>query len=162
MTEARRIQEQLKCAFSGPAWHGPALRELLANVNSRAAAERPIAGRHSIWELVLHIAAWNRAVANRLAGERGNLSDAENFPAVTDTGDDAWLRALEILQQSHSQLYDAIGRLDDARLDEPILEGMSSIYSTLHGVIQHDLYHAGQIALLKRAENLQFDGQQGA
>jgi uncharacterized damage-inducible protein DinB len=151
MTEAKRIQEQLERAFTGPAWHGPALLELLAEVNAGQAAERPIAGRHSIWELVLHIAAWDKAVASSLAGERASLSDAENFPAVTDTGDNAWLRALEILKDSHGKLHDAIGRVEDARLDEPILEGMPSIYSTLHGVIQHDLYHAGQITILKRA-----------
>jgi len=68
--EVRRIQRQLEHTFNGPAWHGPALLELLADVNAGKAAARPIAGAHSIWELVLHIAAWDKAVARRLAGDR--------------------------------------------------------------------------------------------
>jgi uncharacterized damage-inducible protein DinB len=150
-SEVKRIQDQLERAFAGEAWHGPSVLELLANVNAGKAAARSIASAHSIWELVLHIAAWDKAVARRLAGDRAELSDEEDWPAVNDTSDEAWRQALETLQSVHRELYEAIGRLDDARLDQPIVEGMPSVYVTLHGVIQHDLYHAGQIAILKKA-----------
>lgn len=150
-SEVKRIQDQLERAFAGEAWHGPSVSELLANVNAGKAAARPIAGAHSIWQLVLHIAAWDKAVARRLAGDRAELSDKEDWPAVNDTSDEAWRQAVEALQTGHRELHEAIGRLEDAGLDHPIVEGMPSVYVTLHGVIQHDLYHAGQIAILKKA-----------
>jgi uncharacterized damage-inducible protein DinB len=150
-SEAKRIQEQLERSFTGTAWHGPSVMELLADVDAAGAATHPIEGGHSIWELALHIAAWNKGAARRLSGDRAELSDEENFPPVSDIGDEAWRRTIELLRSYHRELHDAIGRLDDARLDQPILEGMSSVYVTLHGVVQHNLYHAGQIALLKKA-----------
>jgi uncharacterized damage-inducible protein DinB len=149
-SEAKRIQDQLKRSIAGAAWHGPAVMELLADIDAPKAAARSIAGAHSIWELSLHIAAWNKAAVRRLSGDRAELPDEENFPAVNDTSDEAWQRTLELLQSNHRELQEAISGLDDARLDQPILEGMSSVYVTLHGVIQHNLYHAGQIALLKK------------
>lgn len=150
-SEGERIQNQLQRAFAGEAWHGPSLMELLADVDAPQAAARPIPGAHSIWELVLHIAAWDRAVASRLGGNRGEVSAAENFPIVNDTSEASWQAALETLKQNHRELMEAIGRVEDSRLDEPVVEGMSSVYVHLHGAIQHDLYHAGQIAILKKA-----------
>jgi len=151
MSETNRIQDQLERGFKGRAWHGPSVLELLADVDAAKAAARPIAGAHSIWELVLHIAAWDQAAARRLRGDRAELSDAEDWPAVSDTSAEAWAQTLQTLNKNHRELHEAIGRLEETRLDEPIVEGMTSVYGTLHGVIQHDLYHAGQIALLKKA-----------
>jgi uncharacterized damage-inducible protein DinB len=150
-SEVARIRGELRRAFEGEAWHGPAVLELLRDVTAQQAAARPIAGAHSIWELVLHIAAWENAGRRRLEGDRAELPDEENFPPVNDTSEAAWQRAIEELKIGHSKLYDAIAGLEESRLDEPILDGMRSVYITLHGVIQHDLYHAGQIALLKKA-----------
>jgi len=151
MTEIERIIDQLNRAFVGEAWHGPAVIEILEGVTAQQAAGYPLAGGHSIWELALHLAAWMRAVLRRLQGDPAQLTDAENFPAVTDSGKQAWEEARESIKQAHAELRNAILLLDDSRLDEPIIENMSSIYVTLHGVIQHSLYHAGQIAILKKA-----------
>ena len=84
-SEIKRIQGQLERAFAGEAWHGPSLLELLAAVNGDKAAARPIASAHNIWELVLHLAAWDQAVVRRLAGDRAQLSESEDWPAVKDT-----------------------------------------------------------------------------
>ncbi len=149
--ECKRIQQQLTRSFAGPAWHGPSVMELLEGVTAAQAAARPISSAHSIWELVLHIAAWNRAATRRLNGDRANLSEEENFPSTGDGNEGAWEQALEVLRRNHHELHEAIGRVDVARLDQPILEDMTSVSGTLHGVIQHNLYHAGQIALLKKA-----------
>ena len=149
-SEVERIQEQLRRAFEGDAWHGPSVLQLLADINADDAAALPITNAHSIWQLALHIAAWDRAVANRLAGGRGEVTDDENFPTITETSEAAWQAALEKLKAAHRELHEAIGLVDDSQLDEPIGEGMSSIYVQLHGVIQHDLYHAGQIAILRK------------
>lgn len=151
MTEVERITDQMKRAFVGEAWHGPAVEEILQSVTAQQAAARPLEGAHSIWELALHIAAWQRAGFRRLAGDRAQLSDAENFPAVADTGEQAWEQTRKALRQTYEELSEAISRLDESRLDQPIIEGMSSVYVTLHGIVQHTLYHAGQIAILKKA-----------
>jgi len=148
--EVNRIQDQLQRSLAGNAWHGPALLELLADVNAAKAAAHPIQDAHSIWELVLHIATWNKVGVARLDGGPGEPSDEENFPAVTDVSEAAWARTLDYLKESFRELLAAIAAVDEARLDQPIVEGKSSIYVTLHGVIQHGLYHAGQIAILKK------------
>lgn len=148
--EVERIGDQLRRAFEGEAWHGPSVRELLEGMSPRQAAQRPIPGAHTIWEIVLHIAAWEQAAVRRLAGDPANLESEENWPPVKETGEEAWKKTLAGLEAGHGELTRAIARLDDSGLDRPILEGMSSVYVTLHGVIQHDLYHAGQIALLRK------------
>ena len=151
MTEIERIIDQLNRAFVGEAWHGPAVIEILEGITAQQAAAHPLAGGHSIWELTLHITAWTRAGSRRLQGDRAQLTDVENFPPVTDSGERAWDEARESINLAYQELLGAILLLDDSQLDQPIIEGMSSIYVTLHGVIQHSLYHAGQIAILKKA-----------
>lgn len=150
--EVERILDQLYRAFEGDAWHGPPVRELLRDVAAKKAAARPAVGNHSIWELVLHIIAWQRAVVRRLAGEELiKLPADENWPVVVDASEPAWERAREDLTMSYRQLHDAIARLADSWLSETVPGKDYSVYVMLHGVIQHDLYHAGQIALLKNA-----------
>jgi uncharacterized damage-inducible protein DinB len=152
-SEATRIADQLQRAFDGEAWHGDSLFEILAGVTAARAAAHPIKGAHSIWELVLHIAAWDDAVLRRFAGIAVELSDVENFPAVTDTSEAAWLAALARARRAHHDLIAAVNELPDSRLYEmvPGKEGPHyTFYYMLHGVVQHELYHAGQIALLKK------------
>ena len=151
MTEIERIIDQLNRAFVGEAWHGPAVIEILEGITAQQAAAHPVTGGHSIWELALHITAWTRAASRRLQGDRAQLTDVENFPPVTDSGERAWEETRESIKLACEELRGAILLLDDSQLDQPIIEGMSSIYVTLHGVIQHSLYHAGQIAILKKA-----------
>jgi len=151
MNEIDRIQDQLDRAFVGGAWHGPSVMEVLANVTARQAATRPIAGAHSIWELVLHIKGWEDACRRRLLGDRAELSDEEDWPRPAETSDEAWNRTLTELREGHRKFSEAIANVAETQLDEPILPGMTSVYGTLHGAVQHDLYHAGQIAILKKA-----------
>jgi hypothetical protein len=151
MNEIERIEQQLNLAFEGGAWHGPSVMETLEGVTAKQAAAHPVAGAHSIWELVLHISAWKNACRRRLAGDRAELSTAEDWPPISDTTDTGWATTKAALIEGHRKLRESIIFLTDARLDEPILERMPSVYTTIHGVIQHDLYHAGQIAILKKA-----------
>jgi uncharacterized damage-inducible protein DinB len=153
MTEIERILDQLKRAYEGNAWHGPSVREAIAGVTAAQAHARPLANAHSIWELIQHIAVWESAGRRRLEGDRAaiEISSTEDWPPPEVTSENAWEQAKAALDRGHEALREAIARTPDARLDEPILEGMSTVYVTLHGVIQHDLYHAGQIAMLKKA-----------
>lgn len=151
MTETHRINSQLKRAFQGQAWHGPSLRELLDGVTAEQAAAKPVPNAHSIWELVNHIIAWEQIVKQRLEGDAVNSIPAEvNFPPVSDASEEAWQGALQKLEVSNQSLREAIKRIDDAKLEEKAAGQDYSVYFMLHGVIQHDLYHAGQIALLKK------------
>jgi uncharacterized damage-inducible protein DinB len=101
MYETTRIADQLHRAFTGDAWHGDSLLEILNGVTAAQAAARPIPHAHSIWELVLHIAAWDGAVLRRLGGVALELSDAENFPSMPDMSDTAWRKTLGELKQVH-------------------------------------------------------------
>ena len=152
MSEIERILDQLKRAYEGDAWHGPSVKEVLAGVTAAQAHVRPIANGHTIYELVRHIAVWEDVGRRRLEGDPAEvpISSPEDWPPGDDTSEAAWEQAKAAMDRGHVALVAAIKRVDESRLDEPILEGKSSVYVTLHGVVQHDLYHAGQIAILKK------------
>jgi len=154
-TERERISDQFRRAFEGEAWHGPSVLSLVEGVTAEQAAAHPVAGAHSIWELVLHIEAWERACKRRLQGDRAQLSTEEDWAIVSDHSEAAWEKAKQKMIETHADLIDAIGSLDESRLDKPIIDDptipFSSTYVTLHGGVQHDLYHAGQIAIIKKA-----------
>ena len=152
MTESKRIADQLHRAYQGEAWHGPALRELLAGVTASKAAARPLAGAYSIWEIVLHITAWKKAVHRRLKGEAVELAPHEDWPPTGKTGAAAWRKTLKALEQAHRELRKAVARLPESRLKQIVPGRKHTVYFMLHGLVQHDLYHAGQIALLKKAK----------
>ena len=151
MTEVERILDQSQRAFEGDAWHGPSLMAILEGVTATQAAARPFSEGHSIWELVVHIAAWEKAGVRRLGGDRASLSDDEDWPKVEDTSEQAWEHAKATLKAGHNEFRDAVATVDESKLDQPIVEGLATVYVTLHGIIQHTLYHAGQIAILKKA-----------
>jgi len=151
VSEGVRIAEQLRRAFEGEAWHGPALMELLAGVGEREAAARPLGGAHTIWELLHHVAAWEAIALRRMRGERVvDVAQADDWPPVVDRTAAAWARDLEAARQGNARLRAAIAELDEARLAAIVPGKDYDNYVLLHGVVQHDLYHAGQIALLKK------------
>jgi len=152
-SETTRIGDQLRRAFYGGAWHGDALFEILKDVTAERAAGRPVGNAHSIWELVLHIAAWDGAVRRRMTGVAVKLSAAKNFPPVTDTSEAAWAKTQEQVRRVHDELVEAVENFPEKSLrkTEPGKKGAHyDFYYMLHGVVQHELYHAGQIALLKK------------
>ena len=152
MNEIGRMVDQLKRAYEGNAWHGPSVREALAGVTAAQAHARPLANAHTIYELVRHIAVWEDVGRRRLQGEAADvaISTPADWPPPDDPGDAAWEQAKNALDRGHQALVDVISRVAESRLDEPVVAGKSSVYVTVHGVIQHDIYHAGQIALLKK------------
>ncbi len=153
MTETERILDQLRRAYEGEAWHGPSVKEVLSGITAAQAHARPLLNAHSISELVRHIGVWEDVGRRRLEGDRAQIeiSSPEDWPRPDDTSEAAWEQAKAALDRGHQALVEAITRVPESRLDAPVCEGLSSVYVTLHGVIQHDLYHAGQIAMLKKA-----------
>ena len=154
MSETTRLADQIRRAFEGDAWHGDSLLELLVEVDAATAAARPIKDAHSIWELVLHIAAWDGAVIRRTQGKAVELTDNQNFPPVKDVGDPAWRSAIESVKKTHAELVKAVAAFPDSRLMDQVPGKTGDHYNFFYlfsGIVQHELYHAGQIALLKKA-----------
>ena len=152
MMEVGRITDQLHRAFYGDAWHGPAVMELLKEVSAVQAAGRPVPNAHTIWEIVNHISVWKDAVRSRLLGENIQLDGEFDWPPMRDVLASDWEKAIEQMKQRHDALEATVAGLDDSQLDRPWFEGKSTRYFLIHGAIQHDLYHAGQIAILLRAQ----------
>jgi len=152
VSEAARIADQLRRAFDGSAWHGPALLELLADVDAATAAAKPLKDVHNIWELALHIAAWDAVGSRRLAGEKTQPKGGDNFPLVPKPTAANWRQAIRQVSQAHRALVKTVESLPDSRLWERVPGKRYDFYHMLHGIAQHELYHAGQIAILKKAQ----------
>jgi uncharacterized damage-inducible protein DinB len=150
MSEISRIADQLHRGFYGEAWHGPAVLELLQGVTAAQAVARPVGSAHSIWEIVQHVSAWKRAIPIRLRGGEIELTGDQDWPPVTDASPDAWDRTLHELKVAHAELEAAVRLLPVSRLGERVPSRDHDVYFLLHGMVQHDLYHAGQIAVLKK------------
>jgi uncharacterized damage-inducible protein DinB len=158
MSQTARLADQIRRAFYGEAWVGDALMEILSRVNAEIAAAHPFKNVHSIWELVLHVAAWDGAVRRRTAGQAVSLTDKQNFPPINDKSEAAWRAALELLRNTHDDLVKAVSEFSDDRLQEQVpgkREPYYNYYYMFSGIVQHELYHAGQIMILKKAQSLE-------
>jgi uncharacterized damage-inducible protein DinB len=152
------IRDHLLSVWAGDPWYGSSSKTILADVSASEAAARPLAGVQSIWETTLHMVAWTEEATSRIRGNRAKAPDRGDWPAVTDRSDAAWtaatddLRAaryalLEALEKAHEEdLYMLVG----AHLDEGSTAKVTRA-QTASGVAEHDVYHLGQIALLKKA-----------
>jgi hypothetical protein len=149
----RLLLKMLDEAFERKAWHGPNLRGALRGVTAAQAAWRPAPRRHNIWELTVHAAYWKYAVRRRLTGEkRGSFaaSGSNWFPRPVPGGAGAWKGDVALLLREHRLLRDVVAglRVKDIHAATP---GSRLSYATLVcGIASHDLYHAGQVSLLKR------------
>lgn len=151
------LRDELRRSLHGPAWHGPALLEALDDVSPREAQARPLAGAHSIAELAFHALAWVEEVTRRLDGTAPSLPARGDWPS-----DDAALPLVEsirLLRQAGDTLDATLAALPPARLgaivggpqrDAPTGSGVTYA-AMLHGLAQHNAYHGGQVAMLKKA-----------
>src|SRR3954470_12451343 len=157
MTELERIAMELEQVHAGSPWHGPSRAQVLADVTVEEAVRRPSAQGNGIWALVLHMQAWTREVARRVR-EGGPREPAEgDFPPVPAAPTaQAWRETLAALEQAHAEVISALRSTTAAKLDERVgmtggAPGAGPTYRVmLHGLAQHDAYHTGQIAILKR------------
>jgi uncharacterized damage-inducible protein DinB len=156
MSEGKRIAELLRQAYEGldgeDAWHGKSLRATLREVTAAQAAQRVPGARHTIWELTAHIANWDEISVRRLAGEAVEAApDSEgDWPRIRDTSDAAWTAMRQRLDRAQAALRQAAAGCSDAKLAEQAVQREFTNYVALHGILHHDIYHAGQIAQLKR------------
>ena len=152
MSELAAIIEELRDIHGGNAWHGPSLHESLEGLTPDQAAARPISEAHSIWEIVSHIAGWENIFRRRLEGD-GNAREPEvgDFPAVAEISDQAWRGALANLETEHDRLLQVVSHLTIEKLDTNVAQRDYTVRYLLHAIIRHHVYHAGQVALLRKA-----------
>jgi uncharacterized damage-inducible protein DinB len=151
VSEISFIVDQLNRAFEGEAWHGPALREILNGIDAKTALARPIANAHCIWELVIHVSGWEQVVSKRLQRQTATLTDDQNFGHIDSTTEQSWQSAISILRLNHAELIKLVSALPESRFADPVPGKDYDVRFMLYGAIQHVAYHAGQIAVLKRA-----------
>jgi len=152
-SESLRIADQLRRAFTGDPWHGSPVHDLLTGITGEKARTRPLTSVHSIWELVLHIDVYLQVSFEATEGvPMPELYGTErDWPALRDDSAAAWVAAQGRLFQNAERLAQAIERLDDAKLQETVPGRQYDFYYLFHGIVQHSLYHGGQIAILKKA-----------
>src|SRR5215471_9986244 len=150
MSEAARLVDQFQRAHDGDPWHGSPLKAILKGVTAAGAAWQPPNGAHSIWALVLHITAWRNETARRAAGGPAGEPAEGDYPPVGDPTPARWKAALAALDASHANLAAAVRGMSDAQLLKPTNDPRNrplgagvSYYELLHGIVQHDAYHAG-------------------
>jgi hypothetical protein len=153
-TECRHIAEALSVTLNGEAWYGDSVRKILEGVTSEQALAYPIASAHSIWELVHHLDAWckfaNGAVQGIPIPGWPDMPQEQDFPPVVDKDPQAWQLALQSLFANHVKLVEAIKGFGVARLETTVPGRPYKFYRLFQSVTQHAVYHAGQIALLKK------------
>ena len=147
MRAIERILDQLNRTWGGPSWTGVDIRPLLDGVTDEQARAHPLPGVHSILELVAHMSVWMDVVAIRLTGTAKELTAEEDWRDVSQL---QWADAVAEMENAESRLSDAVARLSVDDLDRIVAGRDYTTYVMVHGVIQHNLYHAGQIAILKK------------
>ena len=146
-----RLADQLERGFRGGAWHGPALMELLSGVDRRLAQWRPGPATHSIAELVGHLAYWLGDTERQVVGaERPQGPLGSDWGPAELASEASWQAICAALEEAHGRLWTAVQQLEEARLDEVRSGSDTTLRGLLLGILQHNAYHAGQIALLRK------------
>lgn len=151
MSEVAYIANELKEIHDGNAWHGPSLVEALAGLTPEQAAATPLPNAHSIWEIVSHITGWENVFRLRLEGIPAIEPEEGDFPAAKQVSQQLWAETLARLESAHERLLKVVKGLSDSNLDEMVVGKDYSVRFLLHAIVRHHVYHAGQIALLRKA-----------
>jgi hypothetical protein len=153
-TECHHIAFELVSAINGEAWYGNSLREILKDLNAEQAQRHPIPNAHSIWELLRHVEAWVKfalgAVEGRPIPPWPAMPLELDWPTVADTSEPAWELATKSFFEHHLKLVEAIRTCSDERLEATVPGRTYNFYRLFQSATQHAIYHAGQIALLKK------------
>ena len=160
MSDKSFLREQIHKGFSDDPWHGPSTLSLLEDLTAREAAAYAVPGGHSVWEIVLHMISWHNEVRRRLSGNAPAMPEEGDWPRVGKVSEAAWRRDLERLEASLTELLDTLDGLNEKDLDriggglsdrDPALGTGVTLRAMINGLVQHNAYHSGQIALLRKA-----------
>jgi uncharacterized damage-inducible protein DinB len=157
MSEKERLLNQFEREVQGQPWHGSSLTTILDGVTAAQAAHKPSAEAHSIWEILLHMTGWKREVTRRAVGHEAGEPAQGDWPAIGGPTDARWREAQADHLRAQRELVDVVRDLSDSQLatkvpgnSEAFVGAGLSVLATLWGLLQHDVYHAGQIAILKK------------
>ena len=146
------IADQLKRSYKGEAWHGPCVEESLAGVTWQQAFDRPIAGAHSIAELVVHLAVWVEQPLLALNGKPwpNDIPVDLDWPEAHRASAANWEASLTRLRAAEESIIALVRNLTPEQLEVKVTGKPFTTYFMLNGVVQHNIYHAGQIMLLRK------------
>ena len=156
MSDVQFLREQLRKGYSDDPWHGPSTVDALQGITAAEAAAHPIPGAHSVWEIVLHMTAWQNEVRRRLAGKEPTLPEEGDWPVPAGTGE-SWQQDRERLGASLDELLHGLSEADLERTGgslsdrDPALGTGVTHRAMVNGLVQHNAYHTGQISLLRKA-----------
>jgi uncharacterized damage-inducible protein DinB len=152
------FSSQIDDTQAGDPWYGPPIARVVEGLSAQEAAARPVPGAHSIWEIILHMTAWVREVRRRLARGNPQVPEDGDWPSPPQPTEGNWWQSLDELAGAHAELRDAVHGFPEQKLAEPVgtardapLGTGVSFQAMLQGLLQHDAYHLGQVALLKKA-----------
>jgi uncharacterized damage-inducible protein DinB len=150
MNEVKFLRDQIETTFKGDSWHGPSLMKTLEGVGLEQAKARPLGERHTIWELVDHTTFWLEAVLNSVKDKAmPTPSKAADWPSMGST-EEQWSQSLTRLEAAVNMLLDELAGWNNENLERTVPGANYSFKQMLHGAVHHNLYHAGQIAILKK------------
>lgn len=157
----RELARLLRKGYSNDPWHGPSTSDLLRGVSAEQAAAWPVAGAHTIWELVLHMDGWHAEALRRLEGHPPGMPPQGDWPPPPpDPSEATWQEARTSLEASLFRLCDRVERTSDDELAERVGQASRPLGTgttkaeMLIGILQHNAYHSGQVALLRKALGL--------
>lgn len=150
MNEVKFVMDQLRTTFSGDSWHGPSVMKTLEGIDAVQAAARPLGERHTIWELVDHMTYWLEEAHKALkAKEMPRPEKVMDWPRMR-SGEDQWRESVSRLEAAVNMLLDELTTWNTKDLEKTVAGANYSYRQMLHGAVHHNLYHTGQIAILKR------------
>jgi uncharacterized damage-inducible protein DinB len=167
MTERERLIDQLEREIGGHPWHGPSLTAILEGLTAEQAAHKVSPAAHCIWEILIHMTGWKREVSRRAQGHAASEPPAGDWPAIGEVNEARWRAARDDHFDAQRELLELVRRLPDAQLDAKVTGDSAafigagiSVRATIYGILQHDVYHAGQIAILKKLTggSIRYDG----
>jgi len=150
MSENERMSKLFRDLFDGDPWLDSSILGILEVVSAQKAAARPTNVTNSIWEMVNHISSWRDVVLERIHGSKSPTPDHNYFLPVTDTSASAWKQALSRLERSQQEWLEFLDHVTPEKLSETYYDTDYTIYDLVFGIMQHDAYHLGQIALLSK------------
>ena len=149
-TEIQNIKTIFDRSFNGPAWHGPDIKSVLKEISHEEALKK-VGDSHNIAEIVFHMIAWRNFLINNLKGQKNyEVSDEENFKKIDNISEADWTKLKDRLENSQNEMLELLSRTNETILDQKVGARKYTYYILMHGVIQHDLYHLGQIELIRK------------
>ncbi len=150
MNEVKFVMDQIRTTFSGDSWHGPSVMKTLEGIDAEQAAARPLGERHTIWELVDHMTYWLEEVLKSLKDRHVPKPDKVlDWPRM-GSGEEQWRESVRRLEAAVNMLLDELATWNTKDLEKTVAGANYSYRQMLHGAVHHNLYHTGQIAILKR------------